>query len=137
MRRCSPDRTRAEVRKFDAGSPPTDTPEVDFASQPLRILLIANDDDQALLIRGVLAGSTNPRFQVEHASNGWVAQRRVTNGAYEALVLDDSLSDTDSETLLRRLRAIGVGAPALLLTSTGWDPVAAGGDDHLPKAEGL
>src|SRR5712692_9229036 len=137
MRRCSPDRTRAEVRKFDDGSPPTDTPEVAFASQPLRILLIANDDDQALLIRGVLARSTTPRFQVEHASNGWAAQRRAASGAYASLVLDASLSDTDGETLLRRLRAIGMDAPALLLTSNTWDPVAAGGDDYLPKVEGL
>jgi hypothetical protein len=45
------------------------------------------------------------------------------------LVLDDSLSDTDGETLLGRLKAIGVGAPALLLTPTGEAQVAAGADD--------
>jgi DNA-binding response OmpR family regulator len=110
---------------------------VSFTSRPLRILLVGNDDDQAQLIRSVLDASTTPRFEVVRASNGWEAQRQAADGAYEALVLDYSLSDTDGETLLGRLKAIGVGVPALLLTSTGWDQVAAGADDYLPKTEAL
>jgi DNA-binding response OmpR family regulator len=103
----------------------------------VRILLVANDDDQSQLIRGTLAASTTPRFQVEYASSAWEAQRCAASDAFEAMVVDSSLSDTDSGTLLGRLKAIGVGAPALLLTPTDWDPVAAGSEDYLPKTEGL
>ena len=84
-----------------------------------------------------MASSTSPRFQVEQALRGWEAQRQAADGAYAALVLDDSLGDTDGKTLVGRLRAIGVGAPALVLTSTDWDKLAAGADDYLPKTEGL
>jgi DNA-binding response OmpR family regulator len=110
---------------------------VDLTSQPPRILLVANDDDQAQSIRSVLAASTTPRFLVDHASNAWEAQRQAVGAAYEALVLDDSLSGTDGETLLGRLKALGVGAPALLLTSAGWNQVAARGDDSLSRTEAL
>jgi DNA-binding response OmpR family regulator len=110
---------------------------VAITSQLLRILLVANDDDLAQLIRSVLAASKAPHFQVEYASNGWEAQRSAANGAYQALVVDDILSDTDGETVLKRLRAIGERAPALLLTSPNWDHLAVGGDDYLPKTEAL
>jgi two-component system OmpR family response regulator len=110
---------------------------VPLTSQPLRILLVAREDDQGQLIRSALAASTTPRFLVEHAANGWEAQRQAAGGTYAALVLDYSLTDIDGETLLARLKAIGVGAPALLLTSTGWDEVVAGGDEYLPRTEGL
>jgi DNA-binding response OmpR family regulator len=69
------------------------------------------------VIRRALAVSTTPRSLVDDASDGWDAQRQAAAGAYEALVLDDSLSDTDCETLLGRMKAIGMGAPALVLTS--------------------
>jgi CheY-like chemotaxis protein len=106
-------------------------------SASLRILLAARDDVQAQAIRGALAASTTARFELEHVSNGWEAQRQATERTYAALILDDSLSDTDSQTLLGRLRAIGVAAPALVLTSTESDFVAASGDDVLPWTEVL
>ena len=112
-------------------------PEVAFTSQTLRILLVAKDDDRAQLIRRAPAVSTTPRSLVDNASDGWDAQRQAAAGAYEALVLDDSLSDTDCETLLGRLKDIGMGAPSLVLTSAGSDKVAAGNDDYLPRADGL
>ncbi len=108
-----------------------------FTSSPLRILLVAKDDDQTHLMRAVIAASKTPRFEVVYASNGWEAQRRAASGVYDAVVLDCGLSDADSETLLRRLKAMGPGAPALLLTSPGWDEAVAGADEYLPKTEGL
>src|SRR5438445_1363367 len=110
---------------------------VPFTSQPLRTLLVANADDLTHLIGSLMAASIATRFEVVHASNGWEALREAPNGVFDALVLDHSLSDTDTETLLGRLRAIGVSAPSLLLTSTGGDQVVAGGDACLPKTEGL
>ena len=126
-----------QCRKFVARSDAADTSGVPIPSQPLRILLVANDDDQAQLIRGILAASTTARFQVEYASNAWEAQRCAASDSFEAIVVDCSLSDTDSETLLGRLQAMGVAAPALLLTSTDWEQVTAGGHDYLPRVEVL
>jgi DNA-binding response OmpR family regulator len=112
---------------------------VPFASQPLRILLVANDDDQAQLILGLLGESASPRFEVQHALSGWEAQRQaVAADAFQALVVEQSLNDTDGEILLGRLRVMGVAAPALLLTGGGgWEPLGAIADDYLPRTEGL
>jgi DNA-binding response OmpR family regulator len=104
------------------------TPAVPVA---LRILLVTHDDLHAQGIRGALAASTTASFELEHVSNGWEAQRQAADGKYAALIVDDALSDIDAQTLLGRLRAIGVRAPALVLTSTESDPVAAGSDDLL------
>jgi DNA-binding response OmpR family regulator len=108
-----------------------------IVSPPLKVLLAANDDDQTRLIRRVLGASTNARVQVDYAPNGWDAQRQALHGDYDAVLLDLVLGDVDGETLRRRLQAVGVRAPALLLTSPGWDGVPDGGDDYLPKAEAV
>ena len=102
----------------------------------MRILLVATNESDAQSMRGVLAASTITPFQVDHAANGWAAQSRAADGGYEALIVDDILSDTDGETLLGRLRAIGVGAPALVLTSSPHHE-GTSGDDYLPKTEAL
>ena len=125
------------VPKVAAEPAPVDTQEVPLLAQPLRILLAATDDDQTQSIRGALTTSTTPRFQVEHASNGWSAQRQAAEGTYEALILDQSLGDTDGLTLLARLKTMGMSAPALLLTPTGWDHDTAACDDYLPKTEAM
>ncbi len=103
----------------------------------MRVLLVATNDSDAQSIRGVLAASTIPPFQVDYAANGWAAQSRAADGGYEALIVDDILSDTDGETLLGRLKAIGVGAPALVLTSSPDREATGGGDDYLPRTEAL
>jgi DNA-binding response OmpR family regulator len=97
----------------------------------VRILLVANDDTDAQSILGMLATATTPSFQVDNASNGTAAQRLAAAGSYDALIVDDALSDTDAETLLERLKALGVSAPALVLTS-GPGQLA---DDSLPRSE--
>jgi DNA-binding response OmpR family regulator len=74
---------------------------------------------------------------VEHASNGWSAQRQAAEGTYDALILDYSLCGTDGLTLLARLKAMGMSTPALLLTPTGWDHATGAGDDYLPETEAL
>src|SRR6202165_5821448 len=109
------------VPKVAAEPAPGDTQEVSLTAQPLRILLAAKDDDQTQSIRAALTASTSPRFQVEHASNGWSAQRQAAEGTYDALILDYRLSGTDGLTLLARLKGMGMSAPALLLTPPGWD----------------
>jgi DNA-binding response OmpR family regulator len=102
----------------------------------MRILLVGKDDHEARLIHGILTASTAPVFEVERAVNAWDAQRQSTAGQYDALVLDDSLGDADGETLLGRLRASGVDAPALLLTSAAWgDMPQAQAESYLPRSE--
>ena len=127
--------TRTEALMLVARSPIL--PVVAFASQTLRILLIANGADRVELLKGALALATTPRFRVETAADGWDAQRQAVAGTYAALVLGDRLGDTDCETLLGRLRAIGVSAPARVLTSADFDNVASAADDYLPEADGL
>ena len=103
----------------------------------VRILVVVNEDRSGNAIRGILEASTRPPFQVSSAANGWGAQRQATNGEYAALIVDDTLTDTDGETLLGRLKAVGVRAPALVLTSLHNEQVTGAGDDYLPRTEAL
>jgi DNA-binding response OmpR family regulator len=105
----------------------------------LRVLLVGTDDESPSL-RGVLRAALAPVFHVEHALNGWDAHRLAVGGNYDAVVLDSVLSDTDGETLLGRLRALGASAPALLLTRDSSDQGLdresdAAPDDCLPNVE--
>jgi len=59
----------------------------------MRILVVANDERDAQAIDRVLAASTNPRFEVDHASNESEAQRLAADGGYHALIF----ADADSE----------------------------------------
>jgi len=59
----------------------------------MRILVVANDERDAQAIDRVLAASTNPRFEVDHASNDSEAQRLAADGGYDALIF----ADADSE----------------------------------------
>jgi DNA-binding response OmpR family regulator len=107
----------------------------------IRLLLVGKTDAQADLLLHALTRSSSPAFDVERASNAWDAQARTAGSAYDALVIDDRLSDTDGETLIGRLRASGVHAPALLLTTADADQTRTAtadglGDGYLPRSEG-
>jgi DNA-binding response OmpR family regulator len=126
------------IGELTQGSLSADTPDMPFlTASPLRVLLLAQNDQQVHLIRSALDASKILRFQVVHASNSWDAQCEAVDGRYDGVVLDHAFGDIDSEALLGRLKALGVSAPALLLTSTDRDQAAAGCDEYLPRTDAL
>jgi two-component system OmpR family response regulator len=101
-------------------------------------ILVAEDDrrladllDQSLSEAG---------WDVETVHDGRAAYgRALPDGVpYDVLLLDWMLPDMDGITVCRRLRALGVTTPVLMLTARGnvrdrIDGLDAGADDYLPK----
>jgi two-component system OmpR family response regulator len=99
-------------------------------------LLVVEDDREtgAYLKRGLSeAGHT-----VDLAESGREGLFLAAGEAYDVVVLDRMLPQTDGMTVLRTLRASGVRTPVLLLTALGGiddrvEGLEAGADDYLVK----
>ncbi|HEX2034142.1 MAG TPA: hybrid sensor histidine kinase/response regulator [Chloroflexota bacterium] len=108
----------------------------------VRVLLVEDNDDHAELVVEALSRSTEASFAVHRVSTSAEALACAVPGAFQALLLDYGLRDTDGVTLLERLRAAGTDTPAVLLTSQGSEHLAARAlraqaDDYLAKSEAL
>ncbi len=99
-----------------------------------RILLI--DDDAALA--GLVADYLRPLgYAVENAGTAAEGLKRLGGQAFDAVLLDVMLPDTDGFELCRKIRA-GSDVPILMLTARGQDEdrivgLELGADDYLPK----
>lgn len=99
----------------------------------MRILIIADDPMIAHLVRRRL---WRQGHVVVVAPTGEMGLQRAEGDGYDAVILDVRLPDSDGVTLTTRVRAAGVVAPILLLSThdtlaerlTGLD---AGADDYL------
>jgi two-component system OmpR family response regulator len=101
-------------------------------------ILVAEDDRR---LADVLSQSlTEAGWEVEVVHDGRSAYGRALPGgiAYDVLLLDWMLPETDGLTVCRRLRDLGVMTPVMMLTARGdvrdrIDGLDAGADDYLPK----
>ena len=98
------------------------------------ILLIEDDRRLAEMVSEYLGGAG---FRVSVAGDGKTGLARLAAEAYDALVLDLMLPDTDGLEVCRQLRARS-DIPVLMLTARGdaMDRVVGleiGADDYLPK----
>ncbi len=99
-------------------------------------ILLAEDDD--LLGAGLRAGLAQHGFLVDWVRDGVAAERELTQGHYEAAVLDLGLPRQDGMDTLRAVRAKGNATPVLVLTArdalesriAGLD---LGADDYIVK----
>jgi DNA-binding response OmpR family regulator len=123
-----------------ASTGPSAAPE-----QPIRVLVVEAEAAQAALATAFLQQTLllhGVQFILEWACTCSDASTRAAAAAYDALVLDYRFGDGDAVTLLEQVRAAGTSTPALVLTPSGAEDVAArvvraGADDHLPKPEAL
>lgn len=101
----------------------------------MRILLA---EDEASIARALKAMLEKNKYTVDLVDNGRDALDHILQGEYDALVLDIMMPGLDGLEVLRRVRAEGIGTPALFLTAKSEveDRVAgldAGADDYLGK----
>jgi DNA-binding response OmpR family regulator len=101
----------------------------------MRILLIEDEARLAVIMQRVLRGE---RFDVEVAADGLTGLDLALTGSYDALIVDRMLPGLEGVELIRRLRAEGVGTPALILTARAELPervegLNSGADDYLGK----
>lgn len=101
----------------------------------MRILLVEDDaETQAHIARSL--GDVG--HVVETAASGREGLRRITEGAYDLLIVDRMMPEIDGLSLVKAVRATGAQAPILMLTAMGAvadrvEGLEAGADDYLVK----
>ena len=103
--------------------------------QMMRILLA---EDDAMLGDGLRAGLRQQGFLVDWVRDGMAAEREISNGDYQAAVLDLGLPIKDGIDVLRDLRAKKINTPILVLTARDAIPerikgLDLGADDYVVK----
>lgn len=102
----------------------------------MKILLVEDEADLAHWLSRALARQAG--FVVDWTDDGLLAERRLLQEEFDAVVLDLGIPGMDGETLLARMRARDDRTPVLVLTAR--DSLASrvgllrdGADDFLPK----
>jgi len=100
-----------------------------------RILIV--DDEKAILValRGLFS---KEGYQVETASSGTEALRRIETGDFHVVVTDLSMEGTTGMDVLERARAFDPGVAVVMITAHGSEKAAVqamklGAADYLPK----
>ena len=101
----------------------------------MRILLVEDDPE---ISRFLLKGLAEENHVVDLAEDGETAEELATAGLYDAVLLDVLLPGRDGFSVCRRLRAMGIDVPVLMLTALDAVPdrvrgLDAGADDYLAK----
>ena len=99
-------------------------------------LLIAEDDPK--LLKSLVHIFEINHYVVDGVSDGATAFDYASSGEYDGLILDIMMPGMDGVSLLKKLRTIGITAPALFLTAKTEvyqriEGLDAGADDYLPK----
>ena len=110
-------------------------PEPASASAGRRLLLVEDDGDLSAMLTTLL---TEEGYAVTTARDGQAGLHAGLVHEWDVLVVDRGLPGIEGVDLLTRLRATGVGAPALLLTARGTvgdrvEGLDAGAQDYVVK----
>jgi serine phosphatase RsbU (regulator of sigma subunit) len=106
---------------------------------PLRLLLVEDDDGDALIVTELLADEDD-RLEVERARSVAEAGTALADGPIACVLLDLGLPDAVGLDALERLRDTQSGAAIVVLTGDGDEErgtaaVAAGAEDYLVKGQ--
>lgn len=101
----------------------------------MRLLVVEDEDRLASIIARVFRAE---RYTVEVAADGDTGLARAATGSFDAIILDRMLPRRDGVEILRRLRALRIDTPILMLTARGEiedriEGLHAGADDYLGK----
>jgi two-component system OmpR family response regulator len=100
-----------------------------------KILLVEDDADTAsYLVRGL----AEQGHVVDHAADGREGLFLASEGSFDLVILDRMLPGLDGLSVVRALRAAGVGTPVLILSALGTvddriEGLEGGSDDYLVK----
>jgi diguanylate cyclase (GGDEF)-like protein/PAS domain S-box-containing protein len=107
-------------------------------TQPIRVLLVDDDEDDYVMTRDMLAELGRGAFLLDWVSSYEEARGAVGRGEHDVYLLDYRLGARSGLDLLREAGGEGRGAPMILLTGQGGDEVdaeamRAGAADYLVK----
>ena len=103
----------------------------------MRVLLVEDNDDDALLIRESLSGTA---LEIDRAERLSTALAQLTLGKFDAVLLDLSLPDAWGLETIRRLRREAGAVPIVVLTGLNDEEIAMraveeGAQDYLFKGQ--
>jgi FixJ family two-component response regulator len=106
----------------------------------VRVLLIDDDEDEAVLTRSMLTQADNVRYAMDWASSFEEGLAAVARGEHEAYLVDHHLGAQTGTDLVRASRASGSRAPLIMLTGernpfTDRAALQAGASDFLEKSK--
>lgn len=87
--------------------------------QPIKILLVDDDEDDYVIIRDLLSEIDWVNFELHWASSYAAAKETAKSNSYHVFLLDYRLGERDGLELVRWLRLGGSTAPMILLTAYG------------------
>jgi PAS domain S-box-containing protein len=118
-----------------AGHAPEETPG---EADPIRVLLVEDDPDDALLLRDALAEAEGRPFRVQHADRLAAGLTRLAQGGVDLIVLDLSLPDSQGLETLVAVLAHAADTPIVVMSgradeATAIEAVRLGAQDYLVK----
>ncbi|MBV9123382.1 MAG: response regulator [Planctomycetes bacterium] len=114
--------------------------EADMESQPVRVLLVEDDEDDYFLTRDLLSEIQGQPFRLEWVKDYVTALEAMGRNGHEVYLLDYRLGQRNGLELLRGAREGGCQGPIILLTGQGErevdiEAMRAGAADFLIKGQ--
>lgn len=108
-------------------------------TEPLKILIIDDNQDDRLLCRRALLRSTAARYEVVDADDGDTGMRLIDEEKPDCVLLDYSLPGRNGIEVLKRIRAQHPFLPVVMLTGQGNEKVAVtaiqqGAQNYIAKS---
>lgn len=108
--------------------------------QPIRVLLIEDNDGDVRLIQEMLVGETSQQLAFSHEARLGLALQRLADESFDAIVSDLSLPDAQGLEALSRLQAHTPDLPVVVLTGLcsqdlALEAVRHGAQDYLVKGQ--
>lgn len=107
-------------------------------TEPLRVLLIDDDEVDRMSVRRLLA-SSSPAAAITECDSGEAALERLGDAVYDCILLDMRLPGQSGLDLLRAVRGAEIRTPVIMLTGFGDEDTAvecmkAGASDYISKS---
>ena len=113
---------------------------MDSAANPMTVLLVEDNLEEAELIRTMLGKSRRETLRVEHVTRLQEGLRRLQAGPVDVVLLDFSLPDSSGLASFERVREVAPHAPIVILTNLDDEEIATkavreGAQDYLVKRQ--
>jgi diguanylate cyclase (GGDEF)-like protein len=109
-----------------------------MAGPPLRILLVEDDPEDALLLRRLLENSAGEKFELQHVTTAAAAVACLEQHEKDLLLLDLGLPDSQGFDTVIRFRTLFPSLPMVIVSGTddeliGIQAVECGAQDYVAK----
>lgn len=108
--------------------------------EPIRVLIVDDDQDDRLMIRRFLSGARSCRFCVEELDDPSALADILDRCSADVILMDQRLGDQTGTDVIRRIGGSRAAVPAILLTGTDdytleEEALVSGAAEHLNKSD--